>query len=233
MTRVVLTREEGRNGSLREYLPTGAVVTEIPATRTEYREPGEFDQSLRTLDLSGEVTWIVVTSARAAPYARRALEILGSDVRVASVGEATTRELEGLGVEVALSGDAGAAALATHLGGTVLTIGARESHGELEELLGARDVVVRALACYETTSRELSAGERQTLRDADVVFVGAPSAWRVVGTFVNERALLVVPGDTTAHEVGGGRPIMVGWDETLADRLAAWVQSRESARERG
>ena len=229
MTRVVLTREKGRNDSLRAYLPSGVEVIEVPATRTEFRDLGAFEEALRALTFAAPVLWLVVTSARGARYARLAHEILGDRTRVASVGMATTRELRNLGVAVAISGDADAAALASYLGGTVVTIGALESRGELEALLVERGVSVHQVACYETRACELSPSEQRTLGDADVVFVGAPSTWRVVRTFVAERALLVVPGATTAHEVGTRHEVMVGWDDTLPSRLRTWVSTHERA----
>jgi len=227
VTRVVLTREEGRNASLRDYLPSGVHVVEVPATRTEFRDLGAFEEALRGVTSATGPSWLVVTSARSARYARRTLEVLGVDARVASVGAVTTGELEGLGVAVALRGDAGAAALAPSLSGTVITIGALENRGELEEILVERGVTVHHVACYETRACALSARERRTLADADVVFVGAPSSWRVVGAFVSERALLVVPGATTAEHVGARHEVMVGWDESLPARLGTWISSHE------
>jgi len=229
VTRVVLTREKDRNDSLRAYLPLGVEVIEVPATRTEFRDPGAFEEALRELTLGAPAPWLVVTSARGARYAQLAQEILGAHGRVASVGMATTRELRSLGVAVAISGDADAAALASYLDGTVVTIGALETRGELEARLNERGVAVHQVACYETRACELSTIQQRTLGDADVVFVGAPSAWRVIRAFVNDRALLVVPGATTAHDVGTQYEVMVGWDDTLPTRLRAWVSTRERA----
>jgi uroporphyrinogen-III synthase len=229
--RVALTREEGSNDGLRGYLDESWDVVEVPATRTSYLSDEAFDASLRSLRLVTSSPWLVATSARGASYVTRAAHALGVKARVACVGEQTARAVEDHGVHVEVVGESGAAALAPYLDGEVVIVGALERRGDLTQSLQARDVEVHEVTCYETLARELSPSEQLALGASDVVFVGAPSAWRVLRPWVSHDAAVVVPGATTANEVGPRFTVLQGWDATLRDRLASWARPREEARE--
>ncbi len=225
--RVVLTREATLNDALRVYLPEHVDVVEVPATMTHFRDVGAFDDALRTELVDATPKWLVLTSARAAAYAARAVALLGEDVRVACVGSVTARAVRDAGVRVDLVGQSGARALGELLDGVVLVVGALEPLGELETSLSERAVANVSVPCYETVARELSPSEQLAIASAHVIFVGAPSAWRVVEPWLCERALVVVPGETTAAQVGGRFDVMAGWNDQLAGRLRAWITARE------
>jgi uroporphyrinogen-III synthase len=91
---------------------------------------------------------------------------------------------------------------------------------ELATELLRRGLVVETLACYETVPADLSGADEATLRDADIVFIGAPSAWSVAEDFVSERSLVIVPGATTAALVGRHHPrVLEGWGPQLREVL--------------
>jgi len=82
------------------------------------------------------------------------------------------------------------------------------------------------VACYETSPLVLHASDEQTLRDGDVVFIGAPSAWSVAQGLVRGDALVVVPGATTGEIVRQSHDrVLEGWGPHLREQLAA-LQSR-------
>jgi precorrin-2 methylase len=75
--------------------------------------------------------------------------------------------------------------------------------------------------CYETTSVELGEEAFEQLRRADVVFIGAPSAWRVARAIVTDGAWVLVPGVTTLAAVRADHErVLLGWGE---DFTPAWV----------
>lgn len=230
MIRVALTREEGANDALRAFLDPRWDVVEVPATKTAYLDDESFDASVRSLTLSAPSPWLVITSARAARFVPRVLALV-QGARVACVGEQSARAVREIGVSVTLVGDAGAAVLAPALAGEIVIVGALARRGELEELLVQRGEAVFELTCYETQARELSPSEQLALKTSDVIFVGAPSAWQVARPWVHHDALVVVPGATTASEVGERYEVLAGWDETLRERLSAWASRREKVRD--
>lgn len=215
------------NDALRAYLPEHVNVVEVPATTTNYRDLGAFGDALRAVRVSMTPTWLVLTSARAATYAAHAVTVLGDDVRVACVGAATARAVRDEGVRVELEGESGSRELAELLDGVVLAVGAVEPLGELESRLDERSITHVSVPCYETVARELSPSEQLALASAHVVFVGAPSAWRVVAPWLVESALVVVPGARTGAQVDARFEVMEGWNDQLARRLRAWISARE------
>ena len=225
--RVVLTREATLNDALRVYLPEAVNVVEVPATTTNFRDVDTFCDALRAVLVETTPTWLVLTSARAAPYGARAVALLGADLRVACVGAATARAVRDAGVQVDLEGRSGARELATLLDGVVLVVGAFEPFGELEAYLGERAITNLSVPCYETVARQLSPSEQLAIASANIIFVGAPSAWRVVEPWLVDTALVVVPGATTAAQVGARFEVMEGWNYQLASRLRAWITARE------
>lgn len=233
MIRVVLTREATMNDALHVYLPEHVNVVEVPATRTNFRDLDTFSDALRAVLVDAVPTWLVLTSARAAPYAARAVTLLSDEVLVACVGAATASAVRDAGVRVDLEGSGGAGELAELLDGVVLVVGAFEPLGELESRLDDRAIKHVSVPCYETVARELSASEQLALASAHVIFVGAPSAWRVVEPWLVESALVVVPGATTAAQVDARFEVMEGWNDELARRLRTWIRAREKEFEAG
>lgn len=229
--RVVVTREHGRNDDLRGWLPDEAHVFEVPATTTK---PLKVSEVARQLAAQREpVAWIVVTSARAS---EAALEVVRRwpGARVAAVGERTASSLSDRGVRVHLVGTGGVNSLAAAIdGGGVVSVGARDTRPELALALGARGIGCAHVAAYETRARELSVEEVELLARADVVSVGAPSAWAVVGPHVSREALLLVPGATTRAAIPPDREVLEGWDSALATRVREWFATRAERAQRG
>ncbi|HET8990931.1 MAG TPA: uroporphyrinogen-III synthase [Acidimicrobiales bacterium] len=213
--RAVVTREGGRNDATRAWLPAGWSITEVPATTTRYEEAATVNAAAAK---GGPYRWVVVTSARAARYAGAA-----PGARVAAVGPVTARALEERRTACAVVGDAGALALAAAIDeGPVLVLAARGGRRELVEALGARGLDPVVVECYETVPVTLGARERALLEAADVVVVGAPSAWAVVAGAVAPGAWVVVPGETTRSAVAQDHArVLVAWGPGATGTLAA------------
>ncbi len=218
--RAVLTREGGRNDAVRSWLPAGWSVTEVPATTTRYAQPAAVAAAAAA---GGPYRWVVVTSARTARYAA-----LAPGARVAAVGPATARALEDRGMDCAVVGDAGALALAGAIDeGPVLVLAARGGRRELVEALDARGLARTVVECYETVPVALGARERARLAVADVVVVGAPSAWSVVADSVAPDAWVVVPGETTRSVVAADHDrVVVAWGPGASAALARLAPRR-------
>jgi uroporphyrinogen-III synthase len=93
---------------------------------------------------------------------------------------------------------------------------------ELTHVLQERGVVVAHVACYETLSVEPTSAQRETLANADVVFIGAPSAWAVAKDFVSPSAWVIVPGTTTGEVVRASHEqVFEGWNQATCDMLAS------------
>jgi uroporphyrinogen-III synthase len=219
--RVVLTREAGVNEDLRGWLTPLGEVTEVPLTATRYRASDEVEADLSASGVASRARTLVVTSARAARYARALTTAMAPGVAVLAVGRATAAALGDAGVSVTTIGVSGALALADQVAeGPVVVLGAVGGRPELAHELHARGLEVVTVACYETVGVEPDAAGAEALRRADVVVVGAPSAWRVAREHVGPDAWVVVPGETTAIEVARehGR-VVTGWGPDLAARL--------------
>ncbi len=228
MTLAVLTRESGWNTGLHRLVPAGVDVVEVPVTDTLYVSDVDVRLSVERLGDPARYRWLVVTSARAQRAVAAVGNLLSPAVRTAAVGEATATALRDIGRDPDVVGEAGAEKLASAIdAGPALFLGAAQPRFELADELGRRAIALDAVAVYQTRDRALSVDERAVLGRADVVFVAAPSAWRVLRECVKPSALLVVPGETTAHEVGRDRTVVVGYDDTTASRIAR-VLSGES-----
>jgi uroporphyrinogen-III synthase len=219
--RVVVTREAGYNDALTSWLPEGVTVNEVPVTTTRFYDGDEVLTTLRASEHYGSFRALFVTSARSALYVALAREGLRDGGSVLSVGSSTARALESEDVEVAVVGEGGALDLApTITEGPVLLLGAASMRDELSEALKDRGVEVTTLACYETLPAVLTSDDEGFLRDADVVFIGAPSAWLVAKTFVSATAWVVVPGATTAQAVRRQHErVIEGWGPELREHL--------------
>ena len=216
--RVVVTREAGYNDSLRAWLASDAVVDEVPLTATSFVDDAIIEASVAAL-VERAISVIVVTSARAARGAQIASRVLSA--QVLSVGAATSAALESRGVVVSGEGES-AVDLARRIGaGPVLSLGARDTRPELAGELAARGIETFHIACYETRAAALSEAQRETLRRADVVLIGAPSAWAVARDDVAPETWVVVPGATTREAVlASHERVLEGWGPELAARLA-------------
>ncbi|MBW4077303.1 MAG: uroporphyrinogen-III synthase [Acidobacteria bacterium] len=220
--KVVVTRERGHNESLRALVPEGCDVAEVPLTETKYYDPAEVAAALarwRDVDFR---TW-VVTSARSEPYFELVAHALGAHAQVFSVGEATTRTLIAHGVTVSGEAQGGAEELdALITKGPVLVLGAKVMRSELSEALHKRGLRIEHLACYETVALAPDSAGMAALRAAQVVFVGAPSAWRTAQEFITSSAWVVVPGATTAAAVRAQHErVIEGWGPELLATLRA------------
>ena len=220
---VVLTREVGQNDELRSWVGDHAAVIEVPLTTTHYRDLDVVRREMRALPRFGIFRALVVTSARSGDFAPAALAALAADAAVLSVGPATTKALADAGVSVTGEGAGRAVDLASLIDeGPVLVIGAAQMRDELSDALAARGVEVVRVACYETLAVSLSDADVGALRRADVVLIGAPSAWRVAQPHVGPSTWIVVPGATTADAVrrDHGR-VIEQWGAGLGDALSS------------
>jgi uroporphyrinogen-III synthase len=219
--RIVLTHEAGFDRDSKT-LPDGARVEHLALTSTRYREVGEVQRELRSQPAYGAFRALVITSARSRDYVTLARDALAPDGRVFSVGPATTEMLAGQGVVV----DGQAATRALDLvdliaAGPVLLIGAAVMRDELPRALKERDIDVVHQIVYRTLPVELSRAAADSLRSADVVVIGAPSAWSVARAHVVDSAWVVVPGPTTAQSVRvDHQRVIVGGDRSLRSIVA-------------
>ena len=220
---VVVTREQGYNDPLTSWLPEEVTVSEVPLSTTRFFDAGEVLATLRASDDYGTFRALVVTSARSALYVALAREGLADGGTVLSVGSATARALESEDIDVDVVGDAGAVDLAPEITeGPVLLLGAATMRNDLTVALQSRGVKVTPLTCYETLPAVLRADEERILRAADVVFIGAPSAWLVASAFVSANSWVVVPGATTGEVVRRQHErVIEGWGPALREHLLA------------
>ncbi len=220
--RVVVTREAGKNESLKAWLPTGATVEEVPLTTTTYFDDDDVRAALGGSSLSGRYRSLVVTSERGARYVELALRAAAPDVEVFSVGPTTSETLTSNGVHVRAQGEGTAGTLVRHIArGPVVLLGAKTMRDELATALRAKGLEVEMIACYETVGLSLTSSDAQTVRDADVLFIGAPSAWEVARDVVTDDTWVVVPGASTGAAVRADHDrVIEGWGPHLTTRLA-------------
>ena len=218
---VALTRERGHNGELRELVGALADVVEVPLTVTNFRSLGEVEKEIDSLESFGKFRSLVVTSARCESYLTVVRRALSENHEVFSIGPATTAALQraGLVMRIEASGDS-LDLLDEMEHGPVLILGASEGRRELGDALIARSLDVCRVECYRTREVELNHVEAHQLGLADVVFIGAPSAWRVARTHVAPGTWVLVPGHTTLNAVKRDHPrVLVGWGEEFT---GAW-----------
>ncbi len=220
--RVVLTREEGHNDALRARLPRGAEAIEVPLTRTVSRDHAAVAEEA-TRDPRAPFASLVVTSARGAPYVDDVVASLRPGWRTYAVGPATAHALDGLGWGASVVGREGAGALGRAVSeGPVLVLAAATTRPELVAELERRGLAAATVACYATEPLVPDEAGRRALRSADVVVIGAPSAWAVARPLVAATAWVLVPGATTGAEVRRSHErVLEGWDGDLAGRLEA------------
>ncbi len=106
--------------------------------------------------------------------------------------------------------------------GPVLFIGSALARPELTDELSSRGIEVTKIPCYATLPATLSALDQRHVGEADVLFIGAPSAWMVASSFVSPSTLVVVPGETTASEVRRSHEqVLVGWGVKTREYLTS------------
>jgi uroporphyrinogen-III synthase len=219
---IVLTREAGWNDSLKVWLPPGANVVDVPLTTTTYIDVDDVRAALERSRAHGMYRTLVVTSERSVRYVETALRSATLDAEVFAVGPTTSEALTELGVHVRAQGEGSSDTLAPLISRSpVLLLGAATMREGLAEALREKGLEVVTIACYETIGRSPSPSDAVTLRDADVLFIGAPSAWAVAREYVTSDAWVVVPGSSTAAAVRVDHPrVIEGWGPDLATRLA-------------
>lgn len=216
---IVLTREVGKNDELRSWMPSNANCAEVPVTRTDW-----FDEEVVANSLLATKTIfksLAVTSERTSAYLHLLPPFLSSNAEVFSVGSSTTRALEAHGLTVCAQSLSGAKYLANQISqGPVLLLGAKGMRDELAALLRAR-FVVEVVHCYETRATELSATQQAELQGADVVIIGAPSAWQAAAPFISNDCLVVVPGESTAQAVRRSHSrVLQSWGPAMGTVIA-------------
>ena len=221
--RVVLTREAGRNDGLRAWLPAQCVVDEVPLTTTTYRDERDVALELAHGRYFGSFVALVVTSARASRYAQLARSALSPHAQILSVGPATTAALAGVGIAAHFEADARAADLGRYVHeGPVLVVGAAEMREELLDDFAQRHVVSVRCEVYRTRGVHLDASAKAKISNTDVLFIGAPSAWRQTRVHVSPTTWVVVPGSSTGEVVRREHErVLEGWSIELRDTLAA------------
>lgn len=220
---IVLTREAGRNDDALAWLPGNANVLEVPLTTTNYFAIDDVTRQVQATPDYGKFQVLVVTSSRTADYIHAVLGALAEDADLLTVGTSTTRALRDHGVSVSAEATSSALELEGVITkGPVLMVGAVVMREELSTELQARQISVTKVACYETLPVELDGEQVTTLRAADVVFIGAPSAWSAAREFVSDEAWVVVPGPTSRQVVAEDHErVLVGWGPSMGDSLAS------------
>ena len=211
------------NGELRGFTPPSALVKEVPLTRTEYRRLGDVKGQLEASGHYGTFASLVVTSTRSGDYVETAMQSLKRGAAVFSVGRATTRLLLGRGITVTGEAASTSKDLADFIRrGPVLVLGAALMRSELPDALRERELEVVHVTCYETVPVELSDFAKEAILSADVVFIGAPSAWLVARDFVAASAWVVVPGTTTGDVVRSDHEqVLEGWEPSIREVLSS------------
>jgi uroporphyrinogen-III synthase len=216
---VALTREVGHNDALRTWLGADVDVREVPLTETHFLEHETVAHELASLENYGRFASLVITSARTSEYLELARAALGNDADVFSVGPATSQVLVCHGVTPRAQSSSRALELAPLIvKGPVLFLGASQAREELADDLSARGYDVAIVACYETLPVALSEHDAAVLHDADVVLIGAPSAWAVARELVNPSTWVIVPGVSTGDVVRSDHErVLEGWGPALGD----------------
>jgi uroporphyrinogen-III synthase len=223
----VLTREAGYNAELRQWIGDAADVVEAPLTRTSYRDVEEVACDIDATGRAGAFAALVVTSVRARPYVAASVARLSEGARVYAVGPSTARMLQEEGVAATGGAPGRAADLAPLIAeGPVLYVGARERREELGAALEHKGVTFVPVVAYDTVAAEVDDGVAWLLARADVVVIGAPSAWNVARTYVSSSSWVVVPGATTAAAVKRDHAKVI---EAWGAELGAVVASLDGA----
>jgi uroporphyrinogen-III synthase len=91
---------------------------------------------------------------------------------------------------------------------------------ELSDELSKRNIVADRVWCYETVGAALDQEQQDELASADVVIIGAPSAWKVARDLVREDAWVIASGEITASEIRDDHNrVKIGWGKSLTPML--------------
>ncbi len=224
---VALTRERGHNTELRHLVGDRATIVETPLTTTRFRTVEGVSAEIHSSHHFGSFHSLVVSSPRADRYLDVARSAMAKDFEVFSTGVATSQILAHHGLVVSHQSMDRAVELALEISaGPVLLLGAVNGRDELSIELSRRQLISVVIECYETLPAALEDESVDRLRSADVVFIGAPSAWRCAQNLVAPNAWILVPGTTTFNEVRATHErTLVGWGR---DFDAAWARIEES-----
>lgn len=179
---VALTREAGKNEGLRRALSDDRRLSTVEVPCVMQTRDGTMEAALDDALMAAPWDWVVVTSPEAAATlsasARRTG--LGVALRVASVGDATARALEG-GLSSAFKpSKATAATLGAELPGNsgdrVLFPASALAAETLETALVDRGFVVERVNAYTTVPAPWSDEDLALASSAQVVAFGSPSA---------------------------------------------------------
>ena len=246
--RVVLTREEGKNGDMRARLSVrGIEVLEMPLIETAAgADAAALPAALA--DAAGW-DWVCITSPEAAKVFLRGWREAGEpDVPIATVGKGTAKVLKGeyargaLTLEAFTPSKADAATLAGELPLTaksarVLYPASAKAASTLQEGLRSRGARVTRLNTYSTEKvTAVDADAMALAKAADVVTFGSPSAvkaWLALSGLADEEGrgahpLYACIGGTSARacdKVGlpgvlfPESPGVDGWERIVLDAL--------------
>jgi uroporphyrinogen-III synthase len=229
---VVLTREPPRNDPLAADLRGLAEVAEVPLTSTAYRSEQAVAHELASIARE-PAACVVVTSARAARFAGLALSAARADAPVVVVGDqsaSAVRSVVGQAHRVIVAPGRSATSVARCVeGGPALALSAARPRHELDDELAHRGIALLRVTCYETVTARLDIEQRELLAEADVVVVGAPSAWEVARGVIARGATVVALGATTTRAVAQDHDHVV---DGGADALGAIARALDSRQER-
>ena len=243
--RVVLTREEGKNGDMRARLSVrGIEVLEMPLIETA--TGADADALPAALADATGWDWVCITSPEAANVFLRAWREAGEpDVPIATVGKGTSKVLKeeyargALTREAFTPSKADAATLAEELplssNARVLYPASAKAASTLQEGLRRRSARVTRLNTYSTEQvTAVDADAMALAKAADVVTFGSPSAvkaWLALSGLADERVaqpLYACIGGTSARacdKVGlpgvlfPESPGVDGWERVVLDAL--------------
>ena len=243
--RVVLTREEGKNGDMRARLSVrGIEVLEMPLIETA--TGADADALPAALADATGWDWVCITSPEAANVFLRAWREAGEpDVPIATVGKGTSKVLKeeyargALTREAFTPSKADAATLAEELplssNARVLYPASAKAASTLQEGLRSRGARVTRLNTYSTEKvTAVDADAMALAKAADVVTFGSPSAvkaWLALSGLSDEKVehpLYACIGGTSARacdEVGlpgvlfPESPGVDGWERVVLDAL--------------
>lgn len=224
---VALTRERGHNVELLRLVADRATVVEIPLTTTRFRPLEDVSSEIHSSSHYGSFRSLVASSSRVACYLDVARDAMATGFQVFSTGVATSEVLAGHGLQVTHQSPDTALQLADVISeGPVLLLGAINGRDELPDELARRHLVPVAIECYETLPAVLDDESVDLFRRADVVFIGAPSAWRSGQHLVSPDAWVLVPGTTTLEVVRATHErTLVGWGRAFQ---SAWAHVEQS-----
>ncbi|HEY5302605.1 MAG TPA: uroporphyrinogen-III synthase [Acidimicrobiales bacterium] len=224
---VALTRERGHNAGLLRLVADRATVVEIPLTTTRFRPLEDVSKEIHSSVHFGSFLSLVASSSRVARYLDVARDSMATGFHVFSTGVATSAVLAEHALVVTHQSSDSALQLADVISeGPVLLLGAVNGRDELPDELVRCHLDPVVIECYETIPADLDDESVDLLRRADVVFIGAPSAWRTAQHLVSADAWVLVPGTTTLDAVRATHErVLVGWGRAFE---AAWAHVEES-----